>query len=127
MMTFGCPPFPGIQNTLTKYAQYKKRLTQSTELNQDLLNDLMKLRAPKSVTGSQLQKGIDEKTLELIQTCIQNSMDLQTAEDIAQLAGVSLSTIRNYLKYLTKEGIVDEFLQYGSIGRPQKLYRMKRK
>lgn len=116
-----------LQNTLTKYAQYKRRLTQATELNQDLLNDLMKLRAPKSVTGSQLQKGIDEKTLELIQTCIQNSMDLQTAEDIAQLAGVSLSTIRNYLKYLAKEGIVDEFLQYGSIGRPQKLYRMKRK
>lgn len=116
-----------LQNTLTKYTQYKRRLTQATELNQDLLNDLMKLRAPKSATGSQLQKGIDEKTLELIQTCIQDATDLQTAEDIALLAGVSLSTTRNYLKFLVKEGVVDEFLQYGSIGRPQKLYRMKRK
>lgn len=115
-----------LQNTLTKYAQFRRRLTSSAELNQDLLNDLMKLRAPKESSSHQFHKGIDEKTLKLIQSCIQHATDLVTTEDITRMAGVSLSTVRNYLKYLLRENMIDEFLQYGTIGRPQKLYRMKK-
>ncbi|WP_211748545.1 response regulator [Paenibacillus sp. Marseille-Q4541] len=114
-----------LQNTLSKYAKYKSRLTSSAELSQDMVNDLMKLRAPKETASPVFQKGIGEKTLELILDCIRSSNDLKTAEDISLLAGVSLSTVRNYLKYMVQENKIEEFQQYGTIGRPQKLYRIK--
>jgi response regulator of citrate/malate metabolism len=115
-----------LHNTLFKYAQYKKRLSSTTEVDQEALNDLMKLRSPKAMTAVQLQKGIDERTLDLIKKTMELSVDLQTTEDISKLAGVSLSTVRNYLKYMVKDGLAEEFLQYGTIGRPQRLYRMKK-
>ncbi|MET3292251.1 UNVERIFIED_CONTAM: response regulator of citrate/malate metabolism [Brevibacillus sp. OAP136] len=107
--------------TLLKFSQYKKRLHSTAELNQDILNDLLKLRSPKT-QATTMQKGIDEKTLTLIHSCFTQHGGPMTSEGIAQDAGVSLSTVRNYLKYMVQQGMLQESLQYGSIGRPQRQY-----
>jgi response regulator of citrate/malate metabolism len=117
-----------LQNILIKYSQFTMQLSSSEQLSQKSLDDLKKLRAPNSaasLTDLPFQKGIDVRTLERIKQCLIGSKDFQNVEDISLRAGVSRSTVRNYLTYLVEDQTVEEFLQYGTIGRPQRLYRMK--
>ncbi|SDM82187.1 two-component system, CitB family, response regulator [Paenibacillus sp. yr247] len=113
-----------LQSTLIKYAQFKTRLSSSDQWNQESLDNLKKLRAPDATTNP-FQKGIDIRTLERIKQYLLESSEFQNVDQIAQRAGVSRSTVRNYMTYLVEEHIVEELLQYGTIGRPQRLYRMK--
>jgi response regulator of citrate/malate metabolism len=112
-----------LTNSLIKYAQFRTRLSSNTELNQETLEDLKKLRAPKS-SLNQPQKGIDLRTLDRIKHYLALQPEYQSSDQIALSAGVSRSTVRNYLIYLTEENIVEELLQYGTVGRPQRLYRL---
>jgi response regulator of citrate/malate metabolism len=117
-----------LQNTLHKYIQYRMHLSAANQLNQKSLDDLKKLRASnssRSPSSNQLQKGIDIRTLERIKHCLMEKTEFQSVEQISQRAGVSRSTVRNYLAYLFEEQMVEEFVQYGTIGRPQRLYRLK--
>ncbi|MCL6601160.1 MAG: helix-turn-helix domain-containing protein, partial [Alicyclobacillus macrosporangiidus] len=66
---------------------------------------------------------IDPRTLERIARCIETSAEAQTISDIAQRVGVSRSTAKTYLDYLVARGDVVEELQYGSVGRPRRLFR----
>jgi response regulator of citrate/malate metabolism len=117
-----------LQHVLIKYSQFRMQLSSSEPLSQKSLDDLKKLRAPNSAHSSSdlhFQKGIDVRTLDRIKQILIDNKDFQNVEDIAQRAGVSRSTVRNYLTYLVEDHTVEEFLQYGTIGRPQRLYRMK--
>jgi len=51
--------------------------------------------------------------------------EYRTAEQFAVMTGVSRSTARAYLDFLVTRGIAEEFLQYGAVGRPQRLFRIK--
>jgi response regulator of citrate/malate metabolism len=112
-----------LTNSLIKYAQFRSHLSSNSELNQNSLDDLKKLRTSKS-PSAQLQKGIDLRTLDRIKHYLKLQPDFQNSDEIAHSAGVSRSTVRNYLIYLTEENIVEELLQYGTVGRPQRLYRL---
>ena len=50
-----------------------------------------------------------------------------TAEQIGEKLGMARVTIRRYLDFMDKQGILDVKLQYGKVGRPQHYYRLKRK
>jgi response regulator of citrate/malate metabolism len=112
-----------LTNALIKYAQFREQLSSNAELNQDTLEALKKLRAPKA-SLNQSQKGIDFRTLDRIKHYLALQPDYQSSDEIALTAGVSRSTVRNYLTYLIEENIVEELLQYGTVGRPQRLYRL---
>lgn len=117
-----------LQNTLIKYSQYRSHLSSANQLNQQSLDDLKKLRAPNSslhASSAQLHKGMDIRTLDLIKRCLADVTEYQSVEEISQRAGVSRSTARTYLTYLVEDCIIEELLQYGTIGRPSRLYRMK--
>lgn len=110
-----------LKESLVKYQQYRNRLSASANLNQSMVDDLKKIRSVGPT--KQLQSGIDFRTLEHIRESLIKIGDFQSAEDIAQLAKVSRSTVRTYLTYLVEEKKVEEKLQYGVVGRPQRLYR----
>lgn len=111
-----------LKESLGKYQQYKLRLAVSPNLNQAIVDDLRKIRS----TGAtkELQTGIDFRTLERIKQCLLNTEGFQSVEIIANLAEVSRSTVRMYLTYLVEENLVEEKLLYGTVGRPQRLYRI---
>lgn len=111
-----------LKESLGKYQQYKLRLAISPNLNQAIVDDLRKIRS----TGptKELQTGIDFRTLERIKQCLLNTEGFQSVEIIANLAEVSRSTVRMYLTYLVEENLVEEKLLYGTVGRPQRLYRI---
>lgn len=110
-----------LKESLVKYQQYRERLSTSTNLNQAIVDDLKKIRSVGPTKP--LQTGIDYRTLEHIKECLMKSRGFQSAEGIAKIAEVSRSTARTYLAYLVEENVVEEKLQYGTVGRPQRLYR----
>ncbi|KJR46581.1 Transcriptional regulatory protein CitB, DpiA [Desulfosporosinus sp. I2] len=111
-----------LKESLVKYQQYKIRLGTSLNLNQAMVDDLKKIRSTGPL--KQLQSGIDVRTLEHIKESLHNTKGFYSADQIAQLTEVSRSTARMYLAYLVEEKVVEEKLQYGTVGRPQLLYRM---
>lgn len=113
-----------LQTALLKYAKFKIRLSASCQLDQDTVNDLKKLRISESTSLPLNQKGIDLRTLEKIKKVLSQSHGPLSADQIAKLAGVSLSTTRTYLTYLVDERELIEEQQYGTVGRPLRLYRM---
>jgi response regulator of citrate/malate metabolism len=114
-----------LQNSLKKYLKFKLRLSHSNEIDQGAIENFKKLRISESPTHSQIQKGIDLRTLEKITKCLTVAANPLRADQIAKLAGVSLSTTRTYLSYLVEEQDLIEEQQYGTVGRPLRLYRAR--
>ena len=113
-----------LQTALIKYARFKSRLSASSQLDQGTVDDLKKLRISESSSLPFNQKGIDLRTLDKIKKCLIQSLEPLSADQIAKLAGVSLSTKRTYLTYLVDEQELIEEQQYGTVGRPLRLYRI---
>jgi response regulator of citrate/malate metabolism len=112
-----------LQSALIKYTKFKSRLSSFIQLNQETVDDLKKLRISESSSSSYTQKGIDLRTLEKIKKCIVHSKESLSADQIAKLAGVSLSTTRTYLTHLVEMQELIEEQKYGTVGRPLRLYR----
>jgi response regulator of citrate/malate metabolism len=114
-----------LKTTLKKYQKYRSRLDSLSNINQEDVEDLKNLRAIS--TQVHPQKGIDVRTLNRIKEYLNATHDFQTLDEIVKGTGVSRSTARNYMSYLVQINQAEEVLQYGTIGRPQTLYRMKLK
>jgi response regulator of citrate/malate metabolism len=114
-----------LKTTLKKYQKYRSRLDSLSNINQEDVEDLKNLRAIS--TQVHPQKGIDVRTLNRIKEYLNATNDFKTLDEIVKGTGVSRSTARNYMSYLVQINQAEEILQYGTIGRPQTLYRMKLK
>ncbi len=66
------------------------------------------------------------RTLDKIRQYLIKDGDYRSAAQIAASTGVSRSTARAYLDYMLEQGIAEELLQYGTVGRPQRLFRAKK-
>jgi two-component system CitB family response regulator len=62
-------------------------------------------------------------TLDKISLYTNKFTDSFTAEEIASGLGISRSTARRYLEYLVTLGKVKADLSYGTVGRPERVYR----
>lgn len=115
-----------LKDTLEKYRQFKIHLKSPVQADQQFVERLKKFRAAKPLKTQDLQKGIDSRTLERIKQCLTLNNEYHSSEEIAIAAGVSRSTARAYLDYLVEQGVADELLQYGTVGRPQRLFGIKK-
>jgi response regulator of citrate/malate metabolism len=114
-----------LREALRKYRQFKCHLQQGGEPDQKFVDGLKHLRAAQPAALQQTPKGIDVRTLELVRQSLAQDSEFRTAEQVAQAAGVSRSTARAYLDYLLEKGHIEELLHYGSVGRPQRQFRLK--
>lgn len=73
----------------------------------------------------ELPKGLSPITLKEIVTFLKETGNEVTVKDVS--GGISLSkvTVRRYLDYLEEHGLVDIEQEYGSVGRPLKIYRLR--
>ncbi|KPV45111.1 response regulator [Alicyclobacillus ferrooxydans] len=109
--------------TLRKYAQYKAQLEASGPVDQAVIDSLKKIRATQLVKHPSQESGIDERTLERIAQTLSALESARTADEIAREAGVSRSTARTYLDYMVEKGLAEEWLSYGSVGRPRRMFQ----
>lgn len=116
--------FERLQTSLANYAQHNERLKTVAAVAQTDLDDLMpRLNQTSTQTNTRLPKGIDELTLNNVLQVISEQKEAVSAETIGNSIGASRTTARRYLEYLVGLQEISVQIHYGSVGRPERLYR----
>jgi two-component system, CitB family, response regulator len=112
--------------SLEKYHSYKDNVLTQEELSQskidEFLNKTVQTGKPLHVG---LPKGVDGITLEKILSALHHNEHFFSASEIADRLGINRTTARRYLEYLVSTSKVEVDSLYGSVGRPERKYRLK--
>lgn len=113
---------------LKQYDVVRGQLHQSQSVNQDNIDDLFrsnnKVQSVASTRKVIYPKGIDKHTLKLVRSKIQNISESLSADEFSQIVGISYSTMRRYLEYLVSLEEMEVLILYGSVGRPERKYKL---
>lgn len=71
-----------------------------------------------------LSKGMSPATLALIEECLAQRAEAQTADEVAHATGLAYQTVFRYLQHLVSEGRVEVRSTYGKVGRPKQTYKV---
>lgn len=112
--------------SLEKYRAYKENVITQEELCQSKVDEFFN---KTSQTGKPLHvglpKGVDGITLEKILSVLHHHENYFSASEIADRLGINRTTARRYLEYLVSSSKVEVDSLYGSVGRPERKYRLK--
>lgn len=141
--------FDRLQAALQNFARHRQQLEalvqQDSHLAQQDVDQLlprseMASHALESDTGAgtgdhsekkrpsqkNLPKGIDALTLDKITAAFNSELsEAVNAEALGQMVGVSRTTARRYLEYLVSCEVLQADISYGTVGRPERRYRLK--
>lgn len=113
-----------FQVALEKFAAHASALKEANVLDQNSVDNI--ISNTKKLSPKDYPKGIQEKTLNLILSCLERKKGWTTGDCIAETVGLSSVTIRHYMNYLVQEGQVTESINYETGGRPSMLYTLKK-
>ncbi|WP_055698443.1 MULTISPECIES: response regulator [Streptomyces] len=117
--------FAALRAKLTSYAQMRDRLDGFDSLGQGEVDEIFgTLHAP--VRAEVPPKGYSAATTERIRDELLRAGRALSAQEVADLTGVSRSTAQRYLKHLEERGSVQLALKYGGAGRPEHHYESAR-
>ncbi|KIL39979.1 chemotaxis protein CheY [Gordoniibacillus kamchatkensis] len=118
--------FERLQESLKKFRAFRSKLVQMQkerrQVSQGEIDQL--LSGEEKRDGLYLPTGIDKLTLEKICLVFTKQKESLTAEQVSRAIGASRSTARRYLEYLVSEGRLKADLSYGTVGRPERVYRL---
>ncbi|MFP3918326.1 response regulator [Lysinibacillus telephonicus] len=113
--------FERFQTALQNYYQSTKKLTASTTLLQEDIDEWFGHKHESHT----LPKGLNDITMKQIQDALNEIDGPITSEQLAQNVGMARVTVRKYLDFLANKGKVHIDLKYGTVGRPTKFYSIK--
>ncbi|MED4925430.1 response regulator [Anoxybacillus geothermalis] len=120
--------FDRFAETLHRYKEYYDKMQQWMKekewIDQEDVDKLIGREAPVR-DQPMLPKGIQPLTLEKVLIVVKRCQDGVTAEEVGRQIGTSRTTARRYLEYLVSTGQVLADIVYGSVGRPERIYRKK--
>ncbi|AER67597.1 response regulator receiver and unknown domain protein (plasmid) [Thermovirga lienii DSM 17291] len=122
--------FKRLESSLKAYRTYNLGLTtRDSPWNQEELDKMMSELANTKVhpLRGDLPKGIQEKLLEKVIRCLEQSNKALSAKEIGGIVGISRATARRYLEYLLESKLVSVEYPFTKIGRPKKLYKLVQK
>jgi two-component system CitB family response regulator len=121
--------FERFQEKLASYQTYRQKMNQlggeNQQVDQEGIDQLLWRSNEKGYKDSYLPKGIDKLTLDKLSTFIHQSSEDLTAEELGKKVGVSRSTSRRYLEYFVTKGELIADISYGTVGRPERVYKKK--
>jgi response regulator of citrate/malate metabolism len=117
--------FATFKDKLERYAAYRAELHGTTggEADQQTVDQL--LGTLRGARGERPPKGLSAATLDVVRDVLREGKDDLTANQVAEVAGLSRVTARRYLEHLAGEGLVTVSMRYGGSGRPEHLYRWR--
>lgn len=113
-----------FQVSLEKFMCKKKSFEKEEKLDQSKIDSIL-LNYSDTENSKNLPKGIQEKTLSLIEDYFNSSPSWQHGDVIAEKLGLSNVTVRHYLSYLSSINKIKESIDYETGGRPSFLYKKK--
>lgn len=117
--------FNRFASTLEKYKTHREKLNNINTINQVEVDRFLHKSKKDTTKKAVMPKGIDPITLEKITNLMESLADEGiSAEKAGGLIGVSRTTSRRYLEYLVANGVVTADLYYGTLGRPERVYRL---
>ncbi|WP_336366132.1 response regulator [Marinobacter sp. C2H3] len=122
-----------LNDALQRYRAHRQRLEGLNQLAQEHVDALLPRVGTdpgnppeaESARPSRLPKGIDPLTLENVRRLLHGASHW-TAEDLGGQLGASRTTARRYLEYLVGTGELEADVSYGTVGRPERRYRLAR-
>lgn len=113
-----------FESACRRYLDRAELLQRNPMADQQMLDRL--LGRESSAGSSELHKGLNQRTLDLIQEQLLRNPGLSLAcEDFAATTGLSKVTVRRYLNYLIGAGQMDSTIDYETGGRPRLLYFLR--
>ncbi|GKU77475.1 response regulator [Paenibacillus sp. L3-i20] len=120
--------FDRFQEKLKTYQKYHEQMNllggANKHVDQQGIDQLLWGTAGERVDKeTYLPKGIDKITSEKILSYIEGREEVWTAEELGRRGGFSRTTARRYLEYFVDKGILIADISYGTVGRPERVYR----
>lgn len=121
--------FERIQAALVRYREQFLRNQSADTFTQTIFdrtyeNPVFRASSNSTLDETELHypKGIQAFTLQQVVDCLRQSDRGMSAEEIGQLIGMSRVTVRRYLEYLESVEQAKSMMNYGTVGRPMKMY-----
>ncbi|MBN3563715.1 response regulator [Aliamphritea spongicola] len=118
--------FERLQETLHNYRQHLSKLQALQSLDQQNVDTMLpRGQTPKTTSQPQrLPKGIDSITLDKIRQVLQDKDVALNASEVGDYINASRTTARRYLEYMVSSDELHAEVSYGSVGRPERKYRL---
>ena len=115
-----------FQVALEKFVSKYTMLKENTVLDQSCIDNMISNGSLAAAAQEPaLPKGIQKKTLKLIQEHLKAEPGWQTVDMLSEKLGISIVTARHYLTYLEEQGEITSDINYETGGRPSVLYKRK--
>ena len=119
--------FDRFQEKLKAYRKYYEQMKRlggaNKQIDQQGIDQLLWRAGERMDREVYFPKGIDKLTSEKILSYIEESGDVWTAEELGKRGGFSRTTARRYLEYFVEKGVLVADISYGTVGRPERVYR----
>jgi response regulator of citrate/malate metabolism len=114
--------FERLKESLKNYLARHEVMRNKGIINQKDIDFLTKV---DTSIKHELPKGLQERTLKKIMDVLGNNKDTYlSADEVAELAGISRVTVRRYLEYQESVGVLECETKYGTVGRPSYVYKI---
>lgn len=115
--------FERFKEALVQFKERYYGFKKGDEFEQDALDKLISTTAVIQEEEG-LAKGLNKYTYKSIWEEIeQRGAEYFTAEELSEKIKVARVTVRRYLEYMGKEGLLEKLVEYGKVGRPQHKFR----
>lgn len=112
--------FERFKEAVEKAIKRKKQLQHQKSIDQSFIDEMLLSRSADE--KEEFEKGISPLTYTLLKNVLAKNKTPLTAKSIADKTDLARVTVRRYLEYMVKVGEAKEILNYGKVGRPQKMY-----
>lgn len=123
--------FERFQEKLNAYQKYHNQMMMlgqaNKQVDQEGIDQLLWGVNERGDKDTYLPKGIDKITSEKILSFIHGGPAVLTAEELGKQAGFSRTTARRYLEYFVAKGELVADISYGTVGRPERVYKRTRR
>ncbi|KFD23139.1 response regulator [Yokenella regensburgei] len=112
-----------LGQSLERFVQFHEQQRTWKIVDQQNVDSLYQLQA-KNYRLDSGSKGIEEKTLTIVQTLFhQDEARCFSVDDVVTATGLSKTTTRRYLEHCVEAGFLQVEMLYGKIGHPRRLYK----
>jgi len=116
--------FDRFKKSLERFKDYLKEIKTAGTLEQGDIDHLLDRHSEAVISSQDMPKGIDPITLKKIMKVFETMKEAMSAEEVGHHIGASRNTARRYLEYLTGSGLLTVDIDYGTVGRPEKRFKL---